>query len=277
MKAILIAGLLALVTPALAQHGHGGPRPGGNADVTPWTTVPRLLIAGGGRGPVRLRLAGIEADVLSIHAPGGAPEARVRQVPVEARSAVVSPAAPMMGNYHWVQAREAVDGRVHVASTVVYFANPGPAPTALLAESRSELEIIPDPLPREHAHYREGERWDFLLRWQGHPLADQALTLETANGSRSRARSDAEGRVTLVFPRDFDAADTTDDGHRRPSASFVLWTERQADGRHYLSSFTERYSPEPARTRSLAWGAGFGLFGMVLAMPLLRRREARHD
>ena len=58
-----------------------------------------------------------------------------------------------------------------MASTVWYASNPGPAPSEWLARVRSELEIVPDPLPREHAHYRESEKWRFIVRYAGQPLA----------------------------------------------------------------------------------------------------------
>jgi hypothetical protein len=48
---------------------------------------------------------------------------------------------------------------------------------------------------------------------------------------------------------------------------------------HYQTAFNLSYGPEAERTRSLAWGAAFGLAGMLAASPLLRRRknaEAAH-
>ena len=41
------------------------------------------------------------------------------------------------------------------------------APTELLKEPRHELEIVPEPLPREHGSYRESEKWRFLVRFNG--------------------------------------------------------------------------------------------------------------
>jgi hypothetical protein len=276
MKPILIAALLAMGQPVAAQHAHGD-MAAAHPEAVDWSHAPRLLSAGRGRSAQPLQLLDIHADQVSVFAPGGPAAQRTRQVPVRSGRVDITPAAPMMGNYHWVQAREASAGMVHVAATAVYFANPGPAPTALLAEPRSELEIVPSPLPREHGHYRESERWHFLVRWQGAPLAGQAVTLETAHGSRSRAVSDAEGRITVLFPRDFYPEAAGAGGHGRSGAPFVLWTERHEAGLHYLSSFSDQYHPDPDRSRSLAWGAGFGLFGMALAVPLLRRKEARHD
>lgn len=277
MKRLLMTAIALVSLTAAAQHPHGGAPAAGDTSAG-WTHAPLLLPAGRGRGDQPMRLKGLNADCVTVFAPGGPAEHRERQLPIEAGLARITPAAPMMGNYHWVQAREVTDLMVHVASTVAYFANPGDAPDTLLRESRSELEIVPMPLPREHSRYRESERWPFLVRWRGQPLAGQALTLETANGSRSRVVTDAAGVATVVFPRDFDPAALSDQaGHERASAAFVLSTEHRDDGIHYLTAFNQTYSPEPARSRSLAWGAGFGLLGMALATPLLRRREPRHD
>ena len=161
---------------------------------------------GGDRASAVLKPRGIEAATVTVYAPGG-PEARLRvDYPVGPEGARIESAAPQAGNYHWVVARQEIPGavpEVRVASTAWYFSNPGPAPTELLRRSRHELEIIPDPLPREHGNYRESEKWRFLVRWQGRPLAGQPLTLETEFGSRTTAQTDDQGYATVLFPRDF--------------------------------------------------------------------------
>ncbi len=83
----------------------------------------------------------------------------------------------------------------------------------------------------------------------------------------------------MLFPRDFSpvAEGAGQEGHGPRRAKFVLATERlgEADGRRYLTAFNYSYSADPDRERSLAWGAAFGLLGMVAATPLLRRRAAK--
>lgn len=235
-----------------------------------------LLPAAGGRGEVTLRLSGVHADHVTVFGPGGAPDRLEVDYPVSNGEVRIRPSAPMMGNYHWVQARDEHDGLIRVASTVSYFSNPGNAPTALLSRSRSELEIVPQPLPREHAQYRESEKWRFLVRWKGEPLAAQALTLRSEYGSQSTVYTDQKGLAVVVFPRDFGAPKAGPermDGHGRERAGFVLSTRHQDRGQTYLTAFNHVYVPEPERSRSLAWGAAFGVLGMVAAAPLLRRRE----
>jgi hypothetical protein len=283
--AFLLLAVL-LVGPAAAQHDHAhhaaaaaptAPRPAARE----WTRQPVLAAAmsrGGDRNAASLRPQNIEATELVVFAADGPDERRRVAYPVADGGAKIESATPKIGNYHWVVARQENDAEVRVASTVWYFSNPGPAPTDLLKLAKHELEIVPLVLPREHNSYREAEQWRFQVRWNGAPLADQALTLETEFGSRSRYVTDAGGVATVLFPRDFQPAkEGAEGGHGPRRAKFVLAAEREAEGRRYLTAFNYSYSPDPARERSLGWGAAFGLIGMVVALPLLRRRTATTD
>lgn len=287
--AIAVPALLALA-PAFAQqhadHGaHGaatvpeaskpaGQRPGGNRE---WTRQPLLAPAmnrSGDRSAAVLRPMGIDAAEVLVMAADGPAERRRVAYPVGPEGARIEAAAPKIGNYHWAFARSESETGVRVASTTWYFPNPGKAPTDLLKEAKHELEIVPEPLPREHSGYRESEKWRFLVRMNGVPVASQPLTLETEFGSRSTVLTDAAGRATVVFPRDFKPAQGAgDDGHGPRRAKFVLSTEKEEGGRRYLTAFNYVYGQDADRNRSLAWGAVFGALGMVAATPLLRRRS----
>jgi hypothetical protein len=285
--------LLVLAGPASAQHDHTQHAAAASPSEVPvatrpvareWTRLPVLapvMSRGSERGSAALRLAGIDAAELTVFAAGGPDERRRVAYPVGPDGAKIEAAAPKVGNYHWVVARQEDQAEVRVASTTWYFSNPGPAPTALLAQPKHELEIVPQPLPREHSSYREAEEWRFQVRWNGVPAADQKLTLETEFGSRSTYVSDAQGIVVVLFPRDFREQKAKPDGDEHAmgprKAKFVLGTEREADGKLYLTAFNYTYSPDPERTRSLGWGATFGVIGMVAALPLLRRRAAKAD
>lgn len=280
-------------SPAQAQHDHaaGSTMSGAGSAllvqsrpvVREWTRQPLLLPAMSRRGErnvALLRLQGLEAASLTVFAAGGPDERRRVDYPVTPEGTKIESASTAVGNYHWVVAREEGDREVRVASTAWYFANPGPAPTVLLGEPKHELEIVPVPLPREHSGYREAEKWRFLVRMNGAPLSGHPLDLETEFGSRSRFVTDERGLATVLFPRDIRPAPAREDkgseaamGPRR--AKFVLATEKELDGKHYLTTFNYTYSPDPDRERSLAWGAAFGLLGMAAATPLLRRRTVK--
>jgi hypothetical protein len=268
---------------AHAQHDHPAGSPAPRAAAREWTRQPLLLPAmsrRGERNAAVLRLQGLEAASLTVFAAGGPDERRRLDYPVTPEGTKIESASSAVGNYHWVVAREAGDREVRVASTVWYFANPGPAPTVLLEEPKHELEIVPVPLPREHSGYREAEKWRFQVRLNGAPLAGHPLNLETEFGSRSSFVTDERGMATVLFPRDFRPAAVREDkggeaamGPRR--AKFVLATEKDLENKHYLTAFNYTYSPDPDRERSLAWGAAFGLLGMAAATPLLRRRAVK--
>ena len=284
-RRIAIFALAALASPVLAQHDHSSHQM--QASSMPfgeeWTHQPLLLprpMRNGSRNAAVLRPRGLDVSEVVVYASGGPPEKRQVAYPVTLEGAAIATAGPMVGNYHWVVARQEDENEVRVASTVWYFSNPGPAPTEMLLMPKHELEIVPQPLPREHGSYRESEKWSFLIRWQGQPLANQALTLETDSGTRTRTTTGADGIATVLFPRDIapaggDAGEHAGHGPRR--VKFVLSTERNAEGKRYLTAFNTTYSPDPDRERSLGWGAAFGLIGMVAALPLLRRRTATAD
>lgn len=287
MRTRYLVVLAALASPpALAQHDHvhgmaaDSAAPARSA-MREWTRLPLLVPAmgrGGERSGAVLRPLGIDTPEVTVFAPGGPQENRRVAYPVGPEGVKFTSAGSQIGNYHWAQARGEGDGEVRVASTVWYFSNPGEAPTALLSQPKSELEIVPQPLPREHSSYREAEQWQFAVRWNGQPLANQKVTLETEFGSRSSFVSDAQGIVVALFPRDFRGQDARNPDQMGPrKAVFVLGTEYEAEGKRYLTAFNYTYSPDPARERSLGWGAAFGVLGMVAALPLLRRRTARTD
>lgn len=281
---LLIAGI---AVPAWAQHDSHAPastaetrRPAQSAEISAWTRQPLLLPAQsprGERGAARLLPRGIEATQVTVFAPEGPAERHRVDYPVAADGAKIASATPKIGNYHWVIARTETPEEVRVASTAWYFGNPGDSPKDLLTQAKHELEIVPDPLPREHGSYRESEKWRFLVRLNGQPLANQPLILDTEFGSRSTFFTDTAGVATVLFPRDFKPAERKAEGaesHGPRRAKFVLATETTTDGRRYLTAFNLTYGQDGDRNKSLGWGATFGLIGMLAATPLLRRRNS---
>ncbi len=292
MKRLLTAVLIAVTLPQTvsAQHEHHAAASGGAAApatenrrppaVREWTRQPVLLPGRNPRGEraqAILQPQGIAAETVTVFAAEGPAERIKVAYPVSHEGVKIAPATPKIGNYHWVVAREESADTVKVASTAWYFSNPGDSPKDLLKTPKHELEIVPDPLPREHGRYRESEKWRFLVRMKGAPLAGQAVTLETEFGSRSSFVTDADGFATVLFPRDFKPAAPAvggePAGHGRRYGKFVLSTEKQVEGQRYLTAFNLNYGEDGDRNRSLGWGAAFGLIGMLAATPLLRRRN----
>ncbi len=229
----------------------------------------------GERASALLAPRNLAAATVAVYASEGPPERLKVDYPVEADGARIASVTPKTGNYHWLVAREETPEVVKIASTAWYFGNPGASPKDLLTVPKHELEIVPAPLPREHRRYREAEKWDFLVRFEGKPLAGQPLVMETEFGSRLSAVTNAEGLATLVFPRDFKPVPDSvgENDERRRTGRFVLSTEKTLGDKRYLTAFNHQYGQDPERNRSLAWGAAFGILGMAAATPLLRRRK----
>lgn len=246
-------------------------------DRAEWTVLPRIVMTGMASSQnVNFRPIGLKTGEVDVYGPKDETPAKVT---LEDGLAHVTPPGGMGGNYHWLVAREEADGQVTVASTAWYFSNPGPSPKALLGRVRHELELIPDPLPREHSQYREGERWRFLVRFQGKPLPAAKLQLETEAGTRTPLIADGQGIAAVVLPRDLDPGRAKGGGHmdRGPRAAFVLAVRHEEQGKRYLTAFNGSYGADPSRSQSLAWGAGFGALGMALAVPLVIRRKEKNN
>lgn len=265
------AALAADATPsgeARVAHSHGAvPLATDGA----WTDLPLLVQAGRGgeRGTVMLTPRNLEVVALAVRDPGQ--PGAVRQVVLSQGRAAVTPLVPGEGGFHWISAREESADAVRVASTVWSFGSKGASPQAMLDLPKEDLEILPRPASQQ---YRENGSWDFIVRYQGQPLAAAELRLETENGSQQQFVSDQHGVARIVFPPDFPAAKlAAAEDLRRLQARFVLAVERHEAGRHYLTAFNGTYSPDRMRERSLLWGGGFALLGMVLAVPLLWRKE----
>jgi hypothetical protein len=286
MKKILICLPLLLMHPAQADEviapvagehaGHGVMR--GMGKPVSWTTYPTLKMRSSGESREKMVITvmakNIVPDQIDAYSNNLKDKAGHRILPIEMAGAVLD--KPSTGGFHWLSAREVQGDLIKVASTVNFFSNPGKNPTVMFMQQKNELEVIPQPYPREHSRYRANEDWPFLVRFNSRPLSNQKMTLETSNGSRVELTSDLQGLVKLRLPDDFkaedDKAEKGQHNHGRKSGDFVLATEHVAVGKTYLTAFNSSYGPDAFDGRSLAWGLGFTLLGMAGATPLLRQR-----
>jgi len=265
-----------------AAHGDAGgaARTNGAARPAAWTAFPMLKTRMSGesreRRVVLVVPQGIVANSIDAYSNNVEDAKGHRQLALEMAGAKLD--KPENGGFHWLAAREEQAGKVRVASAVQFFSERGAQnPTALFMQQKHELEIIPQPYPREHSRYRANEEWKFLVRFNGKPLANQWVRLETQNGTRFDFASDAQGVVTVGIPDDFEkaaqkkAAGAHD--HGRLSADFVLATEYAEGGKTYLTAFNASYGADAFYQRNLAMGLGFTLLGMLGAAPLLRQRK----
>ena len=148
----------------------------------------------------------------------------------------------------------------------------GQSTSKLTAAEKTTFEIVPDPVPREHQHYRSDQNWNFMLRFRGAPAAQVAVVLETSNGSALSGVSDSNGLVSLRIPDDFSQLEA---GARdRRTAEFSVSAEMTQAGVTYQTQLSAEYRVNPSRWQSLSLGLFVTGIGLV-AGGFLGRKAAR--
>lgn len=273
--ALLVALSALQAVPVSAQssaHGeHAAARSPVNRGAQAWTTAPMLQVAGrpGEQGRMPFGASGMQPESVQVFGPLA--PAFARPVAREQGRWMVVPDEG--GGFHWIEALQHQAGQVLRATTLWSFSGKGSSPEKLLQRQAEGLEIRPLRVP-ERGGYRESSAWDFRVLFDGKPLAGHEVELQTENGSRQTFKSDPQGVVRIIFPRDFSAESIDpDQGAARTRKAYLLVTNWQHEAVDYRSSFSYFYTPDLMRERSVVWGLGFMALGMLIAVPLLRRRK----
>jgi len=275
--AICTATASAAEPTAMAAHDHGAMM---RSQSKLWTQLPLLKARMKGQAmsarSVIIQPQNIAADAIEAWSNDLDDANGHRSLTMEMGGAPLD--KPASGGFQMLTAREEQDDAVRVASTVHYFGERGGKnPTAMFDQVKHELEIVPQPYPREHSRYRAKEDWQFSVRFKGQPLAGQKIVLETSNGSRSEFMTDALGVVLINVPDDFKPEEAQSKGEShgmRRSADLVLAVSHEDGSTRYLTAFNSSYGEDAFAQRDLALGIGFTLLGMLGAAPLLRNRKA---
>lgn len=181
---------------------------------------------------------------------------------------------PSMGGYYAMVA-EGYDTN-STYSAIRYLSQQGRpskvSPTKLTALPKTNLEIVPDPLHREHDRYTATKAYRFLLHFQGKPLANTTVTLETHDTPAQTYTTDQTGAFSITLPNDFKNVQVGR-SENKPS-EFLLSTEHH-DGEHlYKSSLTMPYSLNPNNYwQSQSYGAGAIFIGFLGGIFLYRRTK----
>lgn len=230
-----------------AQGGHGG--------------------HGAGRGPATMLQDGLGASIQMV-------TPTLESLPVDAGKDGRTLQIPRTGidSYHLLLA-ERRDEKVQEAAMRYIYGRGKPSgrsPSELLAHKATVLELIPAPLPREHWRYESGEKANFIVRFNGEPLADTWVGLSSSNGSSLEATSDHRGRVSFTLPEDFSRV--VAGRQSNPPAEFVVRTGTYQNGMLYRTNLSAAYHVNPLNWQS----NGVGLFmlgaGFVSGLVMMRRR-----
>lgn len=146
------------------------------------------------------------------------------------------------------------------------------SPTQLTVLPKGSLEIIPDPLHREHDRYTASKSYQFILHFQGKALANTVVSLETHNTPAQTYITDESGTFTISLPNDFN--DVKVGRNANKPSEFLLATEHK-DGEYlYKSTLSMPYSLNPNDYwQSQTYGAGAIFIGFLGGLLAYRRTK----
>ncbi|MFC1684429.1 hypothetical protein ACFL0R_03030 [Pseudomonadota bacterium] len=247
-----------LTKPAAAAgggHQHHGHQPGQQAQgkAQPQQQAqPRRR--GGGK---KLQLVNGEGAVVKFWAP----DLNSQEIVLEGDRFTIP--KPAVDNYHAVVA-ERQQGNLKQAAIRYEYMRSRPSsesPSKLAGAQKTEFEIVPDPIPREHHRYMTDAKWEFIARLGNLPVSDVRVTLETSHGSRVHGMTDEEGRVRFTLPDDFPEVKS---GRRKnPSAELHVYAEHRQDQTLYQTDLSAPYYVGAHHWTSTAQGLVFVGLGLL--------------
>lgn len=250
--ALLAIPVLACQTPLFAAQ---------TADSAPTVKKPQSAHASH-RGPKTLMLQNAEGAVITLWKPD------LTTQTLEPMHGGVTIPKTGMDNYHALIAeKDWGDSKETVIRYEYMFGRPSKhSPSELAGAVKTELEIVPAPIPREHFRYHSDQRWGFQVRLHGKPLPDLPLSLETEHGTRLEAVTDAEGYAAFRLPDDF--PDVVPGERDQRSAEFVVTADTATEEVAYHTTLTAAYRINPSHWQSapLGWavaGIGFIAGGLI--------------
>ena len=180
-------------------------------------------------------------------------------------------------NYHVVVAEQDIGHlkKAFIRYVFRYGKPSGHSTRDVVNANKTELEIIPDPIPREHDHYYSQQNWSFRIRFQGQPLAHCVVKLHTENGTHLQQVTDKYGRVTFTLPDDFPHVVA---GRRdKRTVTMTLVVRHQIGSHQWQTIFMSDYAVNPAHWQFTSWGGWVMLIGMVLGRVIVRLNRKRNS
>lgn len=214
------------------------------------------------RGPKQLMLENADGASITLWKPD------LSTQPLSLKHGAVKIPNTGMNNYHALVVEKDWGNGKETMIRYEYLHGPPSkqSPSRLAAAVKTDFEIVPAPIPREHYRYQSNQRWAFMLRLHGRPLADQPLTLETEHGTRLQAVTDNQGLASFRLPDDFPDIVPGERDERR--AEFSVSATAETNGRRYETTLTSSYRVDPAHWQSspMGWavvGLGFIAGGLI--------------
>ena len=178
-----------------------------------------------------------------------------------------------MDNYHALVAVRKGDASHESSLRYVYMRGKpsGYSPDDLISNHKLPLEIVPQPMIREHWNYFTNNKHSFQVLFNEKSLSDTWLILRTTNGSKFDAKTDAQGKVSFVLPDDFKEVKP---GRRaNKPQDFILRTVHIDNGMTYKTNFSAKYLVNPSHWQSNTGGILALSFGFISGLVIMRRHN----
>ncbi|MCP3663663.1 MAG: hypothetical protein GY696_14440, partial [Gammaproteobacteria bacterium] len=184
-------------------------------------TAPQQATMQHNRGPKTVTLNNADGADIKLWLPD------LSTRPIEAPMDQITLPSTGVDNYHALVATKNWGSEVEVVTRYEYMRGKpnGHSPLELVNAIKSELEVVPSPLPRDHYRYHSNQKWGFLVRYHGQPLAKIPLQLETTNGSVMSSETDNSGIAYFTLPDDF--PDMVEGERDRRRADFSITATHQ--------------------------------------------------
>jgi len=176
-----------------------------------------------------------------------------------------------MENYHALVVNQIQEK--NISSSVRYIYSRGRpskvSPTKITQLQKSELEIAPILLPKEHNNYNGSESYRFELRFKGEVLPQHNITFTTSNGTKEIIKTNENGKFTVTIPNDFKDVKMKRRANR--PAEFILAAAHKNEGLSYNSTLAMPYYVNPIdywQTQMLAVALVF--MGLIFGIYMLR-------
>lgn len=204
------------------------------------------------------------------------PDLKVRLIKPAKQNKFILPKTGM-DNYHSLIAEQTINNTRESAIRYIYMRGKpsGHSPSELLRYPKLKLEIIPDPMVREHWRFYTQDKHAFIIHYDHKPLKDNWVVLQTSNGTTLDAKTDNNGRVTFILPDDFK---NIKPGRRaNPGADFLIRTVHIDGNQTYKTNFTAPYYVNPSHWQSNIGGLIALSIGFISGLIIMKKHNKNHS
>lgn len=148
------------------------------------------------------------------------------------------------------------------------------SPIELTNKQKNILEIIPNPLPREHDRYTASKEYRFTVVYNGKPLENMETELKIG-GNIQKLKTAVNGRLDVSLPNNFSDVTHTN----RQSKEFVLSVSKNENGKLLTSSLSAPFYPNPNdwwQSQYLGFGGvALGFLGGLAVYVRTRKKDSK--